>query len=378
MSLNAHSLRALNASHASGDMATSESDDFQGESHLSGYLYKQSDHLKQWNLRFFVVGNSDHIKYYKKETDSSPKGFFSVAGCTFTRATKPTVVKGKMLHVFEVSHPLSKNVLRLGSNAEAMTLLWIKTLKQVASGEVQDGTEQQETAQRLARAMGSIGTYAESDSALDDEDGSGNLLADDFISEEVVRERDGENGGEGEDGVEGGDRGTTEGRDSGTTEGNESSATKMEADVIGASVSVADGRSNATRAENDVGVAAGGGGTASRMTKRSNTAIPPSSKKKRASTTKEPTTPKLVNKRRQSALLLPKQNPLASAGLSTKLAITIVLVPLISQFLGRSVMPWYVGNEDNALERMIDVLGNVCFLLGVAVSIIIVLLNRKN
>ena len=152
MSLNAHSLRALNASHASGDMATSESDDFQGESHLSGYLYKQSDHLKQWNLRFFVVGNSDHIKYYKKETDSSPKGFFSVAGCTFTRATKPTVVKGKMLHVFEVSHPLSKNVLRLGSNAEAMTLLWIKTLKQ-ASGEVQDGTEQQETAQRLARAI---------------------------------------------------------------------------------------------------------------------------------------------------------------------------------------------------------------------------------
>lgn len=370
MSLNAHSLRALNASHASGDMATSESDNFQGESHLSGYLYKQSDHLKQWNLRFFVVGNSDHIKYYKKETDSSPKGFFSVAGCTFTRATKPTVVKGKVLHVFEVSHPLSKNVLRLGSNAEAMTLLWIKTLKQLASGEVQDGTEQQETAQRLARAMGSVGTYAESDSALNDEGGSG--VADDFISEEVVRERerDGENGGEGEDGVEGGDRGATE--------GNENSATKMEAGVTGASVSVAGGRSNATTAENVVGVAAGGGGTASRMTKRGNTAVPPSSKKKRASTTKEPTTPKLTNKRRQSALLLPKQNPLASAGLSTKLAITIVLVPLISQFLGRSVMPWYVGNEDNALERTIDVLGNVCFLLGIAVSIIIVLLNRKN
>ena len=52
--------------------------------HLSGYLFKQSDHFKQWNVRFFVATGTDHIKYYKQETDTSPKGFFSVSGCTFT------------------------------------------------------------------------------------------------------------------------------------------------------------------------------------------------------------------------------------------------------------------------------------------------------
>ena len=118
-------------------------------------------------------------------------------------------------------------------------------------------------------------------------------------------------------------------------------------------------RSGVTRADKE-GVAVGE--TASRMTKRPG-----------STTTKE----KTQKPTRETASLLPKENPLSQAGLSTKLAVTIILVPLISQFLGRSMLPWYVGNGEDALERTIDVLGNVCFLLGVTVSIIIVMSFRK-
>ena len=155
--LNAQSLRKLNASHSGFELE--ESDRVEGDNHLSGYLYKQSDHLKQWNLRYFCVMNSDHIKYYKKESDTAPKGFFSVAGCTFAMAEKKQL-KRKDLYIFEVSHPLSKNVLRLGSYTPEVTEMWVNTLRRVAVGEG-EAPEDDETALRLERAMNSVGTYEE-------------------------------------------------------------------------------------------------------------------------------------------------------------------------------------------------------------------------
>jgi hypothetical protein len=47
--------------------------------------------------------------------------------------------------------------------------------------------------------------------------------------------------------------------------------------------------------------------------------------------------------------------------------------------IGRSVLPWYIGTDEATVtDRTADVLGNVCFLWGVTVSILIVVLqNRK-
>ena len=74
-----------------------------------------------------------------------------------------------------------------------------------------------------------------------------------------------------------------------------------------------------------------------------------------------------------SPLSLPKSNPLADAGLSTRAAVIVVLVPLVLQTGGRFVLPWYVGGcgQDDTEEcvakvrqRSMDVMGNLCFLLG--------------
>ena len=83
--------------------------------------------------------------------------------------------------------------------------------------------------------------------------------------------------------------------------------------------------------------------------------------------------------RAASALLLPTQNPLLHAGLNTQLAVLIVLIPLLGQFVGRSFLPWYIGtDETTARDRTVDVLGNLSFLLGVSISVLIFVFFRSN
>ena len=75
---------------------------------------------------------------------------------------------------------------------------------------------------------------------------------------------------------------------------------------------------------------------------------------------------------------MPTTNPLFThVGMSTKLAIAVVLFPIFGQFFGRLMLPWYIGSGEDAMERTLDVLGNLGFLLGVLISIVLWLLCRE-
>ena len=361
--LSASSLRQLNETNARRGSTDSSSDLDEGDNHLSGYLFKQSDHLKQWNIRFFVATGSDHIKYYKKEQDTAPKGFFSVSGCTFTELANTFNVKGKGLYVFEVTHPLSKNVLRLGSHNADVTKMWVETLRRVASGgHSSDVKSDRETARRLARAMNSIGTYDEAPSALREMNRHRNR-DDDGDRDVHDREGDGE-----ADVVE-------------TSSARSGHDTTITAPRIPTPTIMAEQhdytKEDQTSEENGNNINVGGGsGVGSQLDQL----------RAHGKQAAGDDTPSIIhsssvdtNSKRQrgTSLVLPTQNPLVHAGLNTRMAVAIVLVPLIGQFLGRSVLPWYIGSDEDTAERTINVLGNLCFVLGVMLSFIVVLLSRK-
>ena len=353
--LNASALRKLNASHSGFEEETNR---VEGDNHLSGYLYKQSDHLKQWNLRYFCVMNSDHIKYYKKETDTSPKGFFSVAGCTFILANKKKL-KGKELYTFEVSHPLSKNVLRLGSYTPEVVDMWVTTLRRIASGQgavAEDG----DTAYRLDRAMSamnSVATYEEQQEQQKEMQEQ---------EEEEDRQRE-----EAEEAQE-------------TQEAQETSKTPLNGHNHNNSTDSLDSLQSTTSSTRSSSRPS----TPNVRQRRTSTntpqkkASPPTTATINSTKTMvspSPTKPQPKSSPSASFLLLPKENPLMYAGLSTLMAMYIILIPLCGQLIGRSVLPWYIGTDEATVtDRTADVLGNVCFLWGVTVSILIVVLqNRK-
>jgi hypothetical protein len=355
--LNASALRKLNASHSGFEEETNR---VEGDNHLSGYLYKQSDHLKQWNLRYFCVMNSDHIKYYKKETDTSPKGFFSVAGCTFILANKKKL-KGKELYTFEVSHPLSKNVLRLGSYTPEVVDMWVTTLRRIASGQgavAEDG----DTAYRLDRAMSamnSVATYEEQQEQQKE-----------MQEQEEEEDRQREEAQEAQETQE-------------AQEAQETSKTPLNGHNHNNSTDSLDSLQSTTSSTRSSSRPSTPNVRQRRTSTNTpqNKATPPTTATTNSTKTMvSPSPTKPQPKSSPSAsFLLPKENPLMYAGLSTLMAMYIILIPLCGQLIGRSVLPWYIGTDEATVtDRTADVLGNVCFLWGVTVSILIVVLqNRK-
>jgi len=393
--------------------------------HLSGYLFKQSDHFKQWNVRFFVATGTDHIKYYKQETDTSPKGFFSVSGCTFTiisgtlslfssffflppsihiyldrhsvdqqincanlfffpfsKNIDTTKVKSKPLYIFEVSHPLSKNVLRLGSHTKEVTEMWVQTLRRVSTNNTTEGTspnekEDRETANRLARAMNSISTFDELN--VDDDNNNDNEDTETFVNnnnDTNVNESENENNGNGMEG----DHHTTQNQNIKEVHHDRSNSEKSNASntitrtgtpPLPSTTFTTTATKNSTPTPSPTAAAAAATAAtsttfqkvASKKIKKKNQNVSPRRSKRTKSTLED---------------VMPTTNPLFThVGMSTKLAIAVVLFPIFGQFFGRSMLPWYIGSGEDAMERTLDVLGNLGFLLGVLISIVLWLLCRE-
>lgn len=100
-----------------------------------GVLYKQSDHLKVWNSRYFVL-NSHFLHYYVNKTDTIPRmSLQMIYGIKITLSHESRVINGYQLYPFTISHPESDIEYHLAAT-QAERDNWITAIQKVINGEL--------------------------------------------------------------------------------------------------------------------------------------------------------------------------------------------------------------------------------------------------
>lgn len=106
----------------------------------TGYLSKQSDHLRIWKTRYFVL-DSSLLHYYLHEADRNPRGCIDLSDGMSTVTDPqsiPPATQTTHTYAFTLSHPESSTEFHLSSSNISDAIAWVHAIRQVISSRVSD------------------------------------------------------------------------------------------------------------------------------------------------------------------------------------------------------------------------------------------------
>jgi hypothetical protein len=99
-----------------------------------GTLYKQSDHLKIWKPRHFIL-NQHFLHSYLHKEDTVPRmSWQMIRGIRVTPVQEPKLINGYQMHVMTISHPETSTEYQLATTLEERDL-WISMIQHIINGE---------------------------------------------------------------------------------------------------------------------------------------------------------------------------------------------------------------------------------------------------
>lgn len=101
-----------------------------------GILYKQREHFRGWLPRYFTLDNN-FLHYYYKKDDITPRKTLQISKeIQITSDINAKVSNGITYYPFIISHPQTLEVYHLSTTSLKESILWVKVLKLVSSGEI--------------------------------------------------------------------------------------------------------------------------------------------------------------------------------------------------------------------------------------------------
>jgi hypothetical protein len=100
-----------------------------------GILYKQREHLRGWQPRYFTL-DQNFLHYYIKKDDILPKNSFQISqGVRVVTDVVAKVSNGVTYYPFTIMHPNSSQQYHLSTVSLADSVSWAKTIQALANGE---------------------------------------------------------------------------------------------------------------------------------------------------------------------------------------------------------------------------------------------------